>query len=574
MRLALAPLNPTIGDTEANASLVLDAARHAAMANADVLLCPELVISGYPPKDLLSQEGFVAACARAVDRIAREAPPMLTVIVGLPLFADAARPEAGIHNALVVLRDGKEVARYAKRLLPTYDVFDEDRYFVPGDRPCVIDVPCRGGPTVRVGLAICEDLWMGLDAGFSSRYAGSPDPVAQAVAQGARVLLSPSASPFVLGKGERHRAILGAHAGRHNIHVASVNQLGGNDELIFDGHAFLYAPGGTLVCAGGGFSPGPFVVDHDAPPADTRDCVLLHNAERQFFEALRLGIRDYLAKTGFRKAIIGLSGGIDSALTAALGVAAIGAGNVLGVAMPSRYSSEHSVADALELASRLGCECRTIPIDRGFHALGGSLDEAFGVMGLAPLGRTLPDLTEENLQSRVRGTLLMGLSNRTGAIVLTTGNKSELSVGYCTLYGDMNGGLAVLSDVTKQWVYRLSRWMNANHAICGLSRPPIPERSITKPPSAELRPNQTDQDSLPPYDVLDEIVGRYVEQRRCAATIARETGFDPALVRRIVRMVDLAEYKRKQAAVGLKVTSVAFGSGRRWPIAQHWHGPG
>jgi NAD+ synthase (glutamine-hydrolysing) len=564
MRIALSSINPTVGDLDANGALVTAAARVARELGADLLVLPELCICGYPPKDLLLAEGFVDACERAADAAARAMPPGMTAIIGSPRAADA-----GITNSLLVYRDGERTAHYDKRLLPTYDVFDENRYFTPGRTPVVIEV---GG--VRVGLSICEDLWKGEDAGFASKYAGAPDPVAELASLGIDVLVSPSASPFVLGKGRRHREILASHARRHRIVVCSVNECGGNDELIFDGHAVAFDAGGALVAGAPAFQSAITLIEvgpGTAPPVTpATDPFLSESDDALLFRALVLGVRDYCRKTGFTKSIIGLSGGIDSAVTAAIAVAALGPSAVLGVAMPSAYSSDHSKSDAYLLATNLAMECITIPISSPVDAVRAVIDPAFTIRGLATLGATLPDLTEENLQSRIRGTLLMTLSNRTGAIVLTTGNKSEMAVGYCTLYGDMNGGLAVLSDVAKEHVYRLARHMNAHHAACGFAKPPIPEASITKPPSAELRPDQTDQDSLPPYDVLDEIIDRAVERRQSPARIAQETGFDAALVTRITRMIDLAEYKRKQAAIGLKVTSVAFGSGRRMPIAQRW----
>lgn len=566
-------MNPTVGDVEGNTRLVIDAIESARHAEADLVVLPELCLCGYPPRDLLLQEGFVRACIAAAQRIGEQHTAGLTAVFGVPLPVDAPHPEGPIANALLAYRDGQMVGSYAKRLLPTYDVFDEDRYFTPGVRAMVIEVPARAR-SVRVGLAICEDLWRGDDAGFSSHYRGASDPVDELVRAGAEIIISPSASPFVLGKHEKHKTICAQHAQRHGRWVASVNQGGANDELVFDGHAMLFAPGGALAASKPLFKSETLVVDLDvsrgvrvsaaAPVAPAP------GDEHLLFLALTTGIREYLRKCGFTSAILGLSGGIDSALTAALAVAALGKDNVLGVAMPSKYSSGHSVEDALALARNLGVRCATIPIEApviGFRAV---LDPALEAQGFDALGKKLPDLTEENLQSRARGTILMALSNRTGAIVLTTGNKSELAVGYCTLYGDMNGGLAVLSDVSKHWVYALSRWMNSNAQVCGFASPPIPQRSIDKAPSAELRPDQTDQDSLPPYPVLDEILRRYVEARQSAARIAREAGLDEPLVRKIVRMIDVSEYKRKQAAIGLKVTTVAFGSGRRWPIAQRW----
>ncbi|MBX3317755.1 MAG: NAD+ synthase [Phycisphaeraceae bacterium] len=568
MRLALAQLNPTIGDIAGNAERIADAIARARAAHADLLATPELAICGYPPKDLLMMEGFVASCERAARSIGAAHSQGLTLIIGTPL----CRPGGTIANSLLAFRDGACIAEYDKRLLPTYDVFDEDRYFEPGTRSVVIDVPTRAGPTQRVGLAICEDLWKGQDAGFSSRYANVADPVEDLARDGARILIVPSASPFVLGKGERHRRILARHATAHTLFVASINQVGGNDDLIFDGHSALLSPRGELIAAAPGFQTDLLLCDlrPDAParsePARPRESLLL--------DALVLGIRDYCAKTGFNKAILGVSGGIDSALVATLAVLALGPENVRGVAMPGPYSSDHALADARDLCNRLGIEMLTLPIGPAFHASAATLNDAFDQINAPELGAKLPDLTEENLQSRLRGTMIMALSNRTGAIVLTTGNKSEMAVGYCTLYGDMNGGLAVLSDVTKKLVYALARHINHNHASLApwgrFDRPPIPDSSITKPPSAELRPNQTDQDSLPPYDDLDAIIERYVERHQTPHRITTETGLDHALVERIVRLIDLSEYKRKQAAVGLKVTGVAFGSGRRWPIAQRW----
>ncbi len=576
VRIALAPINPTVGDIAGNADAIVRAIADARRASCDLIAFPELSICGYPPRDLLLQEGFVRAACEAAAAIGREHSAGITVVLGLPLPRDSEsfRDAGPIHNSLLVYRDGARVAYYDKRLLPTYDVFDEDRYFEPGARAVVIDVPCASGAT-RVGLAICEDLWKGEDAGFAHRYDDAPDPVPELVGAGARVVLVPSASPFVLRKGARHRAILARHARDHRVHVASLNQFGGNDELVFDGHALVYGPTGELEAGNEAFSGEVLVVDVGA---GARAGVVAGGArgrrpegdERDLYDALVLGIRDYLRKTGFKSAIIGLSGGIDSALTAALAVAALGPGHVLGVAMPGAYSSAHSIEDALDLARRLGIACPTIPIDPAVNGFRATLDPALRERGQGALGHTLPDVAEENLQSRVRGTILMALSNRTGAIVITTGNKSELAVGYCTLYGDMNGGLAALSDVSKQQVYALSRWINRNHAVLGFASAPIPARSIDKAPSAELRPNQTDQDSLPPYEDLDRVLERYVEGRQAPARIVRDTGLDEATVRRVVRMIDLAEYKRKQAAMGIKVTSVAFGSGRRVPNAQGW----
>jgi NAD+ synthetase len=575
VRIALVPLNPTVGNLAGNRALMCARIDEVRTAGANLVAFPELALCGYPPRDLLTQQGFVEACAREAKTLGEGFTRGITCVFGTPSPVDTKDTSAGVHNSLLVYRDGALVGYYDKRLLPTYDVFDEDRYFTAGSRPVVVDVPSRDGRVMRVGLAICEDLWKGVDAGFARRYDASPDPVADVVRAGAEVVLASSASPFVLGKGRRHADILRAHARAHGVTTVGLNQLGGNDELVFDGHRIVVDRSGQVVGEGELFSSETFLFDVlGAEIVPVRGPAQPYGDERQLYEALVLGVRDYLRKTGFRSALIGLSGGVDSALTAALAVAALGADGVRGVAMPGPYSSAHSVEDARDLALRMGIACETAPIEPAMRGLRETIDPLFARQGLARLGEKLPDVTEENLQSRIRGTLLMTLSNRTGAMVLTTGNKSETAVGYATLYGDMNGGLAVLSDVSKQWVYRLSRWINANwRSLPGLAhcgREPIPARTIEKAPSAELRPNQTDQDSLPPYDVLDRVIDLYVEGRRSPGAIARETGFERSLIDRVVRMIDLAEYKRRQAAVGLKVTSVAFGTGRRRPIAQGW----
>jgi NAD+ synthetase len=409
-------------------------------------------------------------------------------------------------------------------------------------------------------------LWKGEDAGFAGWYHDRPDPIAE-VAGGCHLIVSPSASPFVMGKAGLHRDVLRAHAKRHRVYVASVNQSGANDDLIFDGHAVLIGPDGETIAAGGGFDDAMVVVDTDATRlGEVADPVATGEPEWLLYRALVSGVRDYVRKTGFPGALIGLSGGIDSALTAVIAAAALGAERVTGVSMPGVYSSDHSRTDAADLAERLGVRMVTLGIEPGRAGLTDTLDAGFAGLGLAALGSVNPDVTEQNLQSRVRGALIMAMSNRSGDIVLTTGNKSELAVGYCTLYGDMNGGLAVLSDVPKTWVYRLSRWINAEHARCGFARVPIPEGTITKPPSAELAPGQLDSDSLPGYDDLDAIIAAYVDQRRSVDGVIGATGVDGEVVRRMCRLIDRNEYKRHQAALGLKVTGVAFGRGRRMPI--------
>lgn len=566
MRLALVPINPTIGDIAGAEALITGAIARAKQAGADLVILPELAICGYPPRDLLLADGFIHACTSAAKRIGEGATSGITAIFGCPLPVDGA----GVANSLLAYRDGQLIGYHDKRLLPTYDVFDEDRYFTAGDKAVVVDV--AGQP---VGLAICEDLWKGHDAGFSEQHVHAADPVGALVRAGARLIVVPSASPFVLGKSLRHDAIVREHCLRHGIWIASVNQLGGNDELIFDGRAILRRPNGSLAAAGAGFTDDLIIADLDLDVLtgpDAPDRFTSNPPEWRLFEALKLGVRDYLRKTGFTKAVIGLSGGIDSAVTCAVAAAAIGPDNVLGIAMPGPFSSEHALADARELADRLGVHLVTLPIGAPLAGFVGEIDPVFSELGARALGAQQPDVTFENLQSRCRGAALMAISNRTGAIPLTTGNKSELAVGYCTLYGDMNGGLAVLSDVPKTRVYALAKWLNADPRAAGFAAPPIAENTIAKPPSAELAPDQRDQDTLPPYDILDTVIERHVELRQSAARIARDTKIDEQIVQRIVRMIAASEYKRKQLATGLKVTSLAFGSGRRMPIAQGWTG--
>ena len=576
MRIALAQINPTIGDLERNAGLIREAAVRAATSGADLLVLPELCVCGYPPRDLLHERAFITACERTAAEIGRTlgdgATAELTVVMGVPL---ACHRGPGVTNSLVAWRGSEQIATYHKRLLPTYDVFDEARYFHPGDAPAVIDVA-----GVRVGLAICEDLWRGEDAGTAERYAGETDPVAELIAAGARVIVAASASPYVMGKHTRHTEIVRTHASRHAAIVCSVNQVGGNDDVVFDGRSCVVDASGTIVGQAAAFETGVLVADIDAGTCTVVDGATEETNgpyERRVLDALTLGVRDYAHKSGFTKACLGLSGGIDSALTAAIAVRALGAENVLGVRMPGKYSSEHSLTDAADLAEMLGMPMITLPIEAGFSNAAATLNHVFAEIGEPALGAKMPDLTEENLQSRVRGLLMMGLSNRTGALLLTTGNKSELAVGYSTLYGDMNGGLAVLSDVLKTRVFDLSRFVNTHASELGFDTSrfetgagPIPISTIEKPPSAELAPDQKDSDSLPAYPVLDEIVRRRVELREAPAHIAAETGFDRVEVERVCRLIARNEYKRFQLAIGLKITPIAFGPGRRLPLVQRW----
>ncbi|MCB9838314.1 MAG: NAD+ synthase [Phycisphaeraceae bacterium] len=575
MRIALAPLNPTVGDLDGNTSLIERAIDDARAQGADLLLTPELSVVGYPPRDLVLYESFIDAAMNRIRRLAQRCDGM-TVIVGAPRRIEGRPVASGVANCLFALRDGGIVAHYDKRLLPTYDVFDEARYFVPGESPVCIDVA-----GVRVGLLVCEDIWRGGDAGVPQRYKESACPVAGTVAAGARLLVIPSASPFVLAKAHQQDAILERHVREQSVPLVSINQSGGQDDLIFDGRCSAIvpdprSPGGVRTIARSeAFEDRLLIFESPDDPARWADHpavppVQAPPPEELLFRALVVGVRDYLRKTGFGRVVIGLSGGIDSAVTACIAASAIGAEHVLCLAMPGRHSSEGSVTDADRLAQAAGITMLTAPIDP-MHTQSEQL--------LRPLFREIgadesPGVTDENVQARLRGLILMAFANKLNALLLTTGNKSELAVGYCTLYGDMNGGLAVLSDLTKAQVYGVARWINENPGRTGLPRDVIPRDTITKPPSAELRPDQTDQDSLPPYDTVDEVVGRYVGARQDIGTIVAQTTIPEETVRMLVALIDRNEYKRRQAALGLKVSAVAFGPGRRMPMAQRWrHAP-
>ncbi|MFI4872806.1 MAG: NAD(+) synthase, partial [Phycisphaerales bacterium JB061] len=438
MHIALANLNPTVGDLAGNAALMTERIKQAKQLGGSLVVFPELALSGYPPKDLLHSRAFIENCKQHAEVLGSQASTGITVVFGVPLWLEGSA--SAITNSLLVFRDGEQIARYDKRLLPTYDVFDEDRYFTPGNSPAVIE---HEGS--RIGLSICEDLWRGIDVGRGDRYADDADPVTQLVEAGAQIIINPSASPFVLGKHERHKQILAEHAKRHSVPVLAVNQLGANDELVFDGSALAVNARGEVAQSNAAFTDELLVVDTDAFGTQAESAGA--SSTSRVLDALTLGVRDYIRKTGFKKACLGLSGGIDSALTAAIACRAIGADNITGIALPGKYSSQHSIDDAKDLADRLGCGFAVAPIQEPYSGYESMLNSLFGTLNQRRLGEKLPDLTEENLQSRVRGAVLMALSNRTGALLLTTGNKSELAVGYCTLYGDMNGGLGVLSDI-------------------------------------------------------------------------------------------------------------------------------
>ena len=559
MNIALAQLNPTIGDLAGNRSKIIKAISDARQAGAQLVVFSELVLCGYPPRDLLHVEGFVAECAAMVQSIGENHTKDIAVIIGTPLPIDS---QEGIANTLVVYNNNQYITDYNKRLLPTYDVFDEDRYFAPGKGHRVVNI--NG---VHIGLAICEDLWQGHDAGFASRYPEDLRPVDDLIKGGAQIIIAPSASPFVLGKEHKHIDILSKHARKHSVPVISVNQVGANDDLIFAGQSTVVDQSGQVCAQCERFSEDLIIVNTDELSPIEQPKIA---SEQMIIEGITLGVHDYVTKCGFGRVCLGLSGGIDSAIVAALGVGALGKDNVLGVSMPGKFSSDHSKTDAYDLAKNLGINCITMPIESGFQGICESLNPAFKQINEPPLGETLPDLTQENLQSRVRGTMMMALSNRTGALVLTTGNKSEIAVGYCTLYGDMNGGLAVIADLPKTMVFRICRYMNEHFADLGYDSPPIPVNTIEKPPSADLAPNQLDSDSLPDYTILDEIIERHIEGHQSASRIIEETSFDPDTVNRICTLIDRNEYKRQQMAVGLKVTTKAFGPGRRMPIAHRY----
>ena len=543
MKIALLQVNPTVGDVTGNARRILDALREAASKGADLAATPELALVGYLPRDLLLNPGFVKRSWDILEGLARDAADLPPVLVGLPEPnpSDTGRP---LFNTAALLRGGRIEERFRKALLPTYDVFDEDRYFEPFHGPQVLDIAGQ-----RVGISICEDIWNDRDFWKRRRY--HHDPIEELVRAGANIVLNLSASPFTAGKHRRREEMLSSMAAKHRMPIAYVNQFGGNDDLVFDGRSCMFNAEGAVFARGRAFEADVVVCDMDdaRPMAPASDLGI----ESEIWRALVLGTRDYACKCGFTSVVLGLSGGIDSALTAAIAAEALGADKVLGVLMPSPYSSQGSLDDAHELARNLCIETMTLPIEELMRAFDGTLR--------AQLGADLPGVAQENIQARIRGNLLMALSNTRGALLLTTGNKSELSVGYCTLYGDMSGGLAVIADVPKTMVYRVSRWRNES-----AGRPIIPDATLTKAPSAELRPNQTDQDSLPPYEVLDDILQRYVERHQTADEIVA-AGFERATVERVLRLVRIAEFKRKQAAPGLKVTDRAFGTGWRMPIA-------
>jgi len=541
VKIALGQINPTVGDFSGNAAKIIQFSVKAQTAGASLIVFPELSVCGYPPRDLVERPSFVARNRETAEKIASSVPG-IAVIVGLVTPAQAETGKS-VMNSAALLRAGRVEFIQSKMLLPTYDVFDEMRNFAPAKSQQLFNLCGK-----QLALTICEDAWN--DKHFWNRRLYGVDPVEELVRAGGNFVLNISASPFWQGKRELRRDMLAAIATHHKVPVAMVNQVGGNDSVVYDGSSVVIAPDGRVVAQGKSFEEDLVYFDSQSLTGESHDQI--EGEEASAYAALVLGTRDYVQKCGFQRAIIGLSGGIDSALTACIAVDALGAENVIGLGMPGPYSSQGSIDDARQLANNLAIRFELLSIDEIYEACRKTLAPAFGNMP--------EDVTEENIQSRSRGMLLMALSNKFGALVLSTGNKSELAVGYCTLYGDMVGGLAVISDVPKTLVYRLAAYVNSRHAV-------IPQATIDKPPSAELRPNQRDSDSLPPYDVLDAILEDYVEESHSAEQIASARHFDFDVVKRVIRMIERSEYKRQQAAPGIKISAKAFGYGRRFPIA-------
>jgi NAD+ synthetase len=551
MRIAIAQLDYTVGAFDANLALMRDAVDRARGRGAELVVFSELATVGYPPGDLLERRDFVDRNLVQLDRVADLSDGGLGIVAGYVDRNPTGRGK-GLHNSAALCVGGRVVARYHKCLLPSYDVFDEARHFEPGEtaKPLLF----KG---IKLGISVCEDVWSDPDLDGRSIY--HRDPVIEQVEAGAQLLINISASPFELGKAAQRRDLVRRYAAQSGRFFVYANQVGGNDELVFDGHSIVVDPTGGVVVRGRDFAEDLLFHDIDleassGEPGELRP--VAGSTEDEALKALELGLRDYVRKTGFNEVLLGLSGGIDSALTAVIAARALGPGRVLGVAMPTRYSSAGSVKDAENLVHNLGIDYRVVPIDEIFQSYLDGLAEVFA--------GAETDVTEENIQARIRGGVLMALSNKFGRLLLTTGNKSEVAVGYATLYGDMAGGLAVISDVPKTLVYRIAEHLNRE-------RETIPRSIIEKPPSAELRPDQTDQDSLPPYDELDRVVEGYVERNLSVAELVAE-GNDRRVVERVVSLIDRSEYKRRQAAPGIKITAKAFGIGRRYPIVADYRG--
>lgn len=574
MKIAIAQLNPTIGDLSGNAKKILQAAEQAAKVGTRLLLTPELSLCGYPPRDLLLQPSFIQGMLKQLKNLANQLPASMGVLVGAAQENAQAETTGGkpLFNSIFWLENGEIKQVFHKRLLPSYDVFDEYRYFEPGNQVNVFKLNDKlDDRNLKIGVTICEDLWN--DEEFWGKRQYPCNPIAELAQEKVDLMINLSASPYTVNKQKIREAMLRHAAQRYQTPIIYVNQVGGNDDLIFDGYSVAFNSSGEMVCRAGAFQADLITLElnesqkslHLIQSSSQLNSVELapKSEDEEIFAALVLGVKDYAQKCGFSQGLLGLSGGIDSSLVAAIAAAALGSENVLGVLMPSPYSSDHSVKDALKLAENLGIKTHTLKI----ADLMADYDKSLG-----GLFAGLPsDVTEENLQSRIRGNLLMAIANKFGYLLLSTGNKSEMAVGYCTLYGDMNGGLAVIADVPKTRVYSICHWLNQCPEMIGNNmgkntREIIPENVLTKAPSAELKPGQVDQDSLPAYDILDDILHRLVEKHESEAEIAA-AGHNPETIARVVKLVTRAEFKRRQAPPGLKVTDRAFGTGWRMPIA-------
>ena len=549
MKIAIAQLNPTIGDITNNAKQIIAAAENAAKQNVRLLLTPELSLCGYPPRDLLLYPGFVESMSKELQAIATKLPENIAVLIGTvennPHAHD--KGQKPLYNSMALLDGGKIQQIFHKRLLPTYDVFDEDRYFEPGYEANYFTLD-----GIKIGVSICEDLWN--DEQFWGKRSYEVNPIEELVQLRVDLIVNLSASPYTVGKQQLREAMLHHAATSYQKPVIYANQVGGNDDLVFDGNSLVFDRGGKVVCRAKSFDTDLVVVELDELMSSEKGekTEIDEDSNKEIFNALVLGVKDYARKCGFNKAILGLSGGIDSALVAAIASEALGAENVLGVLMPSPYSSDHSISDAIDLVNNLGINSQKIEIEPAMKAYDTILDPMFA--------GTEFGIAEENIQSRIRGNLLMAIANKFGYLLLSTGNKSEMAVGYCTLYGDMNGGLAVIADVPKTRVFKLCRWLNKDKEV-------IPVNIITKPPSAELKPDQQDSDSLPPYEILDEILERIVCQHQSLSEIV-EAGHEAETVSKVMKLVTRAEFKRRQAPPGIKITDRAFGTGWRMPIAK------
>jgi NAD+ synthase (glutamine-hydrolysing) len=579
MKITIAQLNPIIGDLANNAQQILAAAHQAADQGVRLVLTPELSLCGYPPRDLLLRPGFIDAMGSTLTDLAQQLPPQVAVLVGFAERNPTAGDRGGkpLFNSMALLDGGQVQQIFHKQLLPTYDVFDEDRYFEPGDQVNHFELAAGDGTTLHLGVTICEDLWN--DEAFWGQRRYPNNPIANLKAAGADLIVNLSASPYSLNKQRTREAMLSHSAARFDVPILYANQIGANDDLIFDGGSLAFNRSGALVGRAQSFQPDTLCLTYDAAAKDLQagDLVpAITDTNGEIWSALVLGVQDYACKCGFKKAVIGLSGGIDSALVAAIAAAALGPEQVLGVLMPSPYSSDHSVGDAKALAENLGIHQTTLAIGELMAGYDHTLENLFADTDFG--------VAEENIQSRIRGNLLMAIANKFGHLLLSTGNKSEMAVGYCTLYGDMNGGLAVIADLPKTRVYELCHWLNQQFRdLCSDSPSPclplplalatataiIPEHILTKPPSAELKPGQVDQDSLPSYDILDDILERLVQHHESVADMLA-AGHEFHVVERVIRLVSRAEFKRRQAPPVLKVTDRAFGTGWRMPIASRW----